>query len=265
MKNIQASGWIRRLTALSLAVVLYSTSVSFLFAATSARALGEISVSGGSSTARFVWVNGEKAFSGRTFVSGALIATEADSAAVRLNNGSSIRLEANSSVELSFSETSIGGRVISGKVDVFAAQGVDVNVTTPDAVISDENADAKRFTLDLNSGTTTMNVETGSVLLSNGNGAVPVSVGGDDERDGSGKCVDTDKDGKLECDCDSDDKKDSNGNCVDTDKDGVLECGCGGGGGMAAWKPAALFAGIIGTAVVALLIATRDNEESPRR
>lgn len=134
MRKTKATSWVHRFTALSMAVVLFSTSVTFVFAGKPSKTYGEIAVGGGDSTSRFVLLNGEKAFNGRTFVSGALIATEGDAASVRINNGSSIRLEPNSSIDLNFTDSSIGGRVISGKVDVFAAPGIEVNVLNNNGV-----------------------------------------------------------------------------------------------------------------------------------
>jgi hypothetical protein len=202
-------------------VLLVAPSLS-VFARTQGKVVGEISVSGslGGGDSHFAWLNGERVVGGRTFVSGGLLKTEGAAATVRLSNGGSVRLEPNSAFSLAFSETDITGVLSAGSVDVVASEGVDVRITTPDGVVSNDGAGQNSFRLDIRSGVTKGDVKSGKMLINNGNG--PVSLGGQKDDD-------------------------------DDDDDGIP------------WIPIAIFSAIVGTAVVALYIANRDNVESPSR
>ena len=91
---------------------------------------GEIIVSGrnfnnGESS---VTLNGENVFSGRTFFSSGIIATNNTAATVRLGKLGYLNLTPNSVLSLNFSENNISGLLSAGEVEVFNAEGVKVNI-----------------------------------------------------------------------------------------------------------------------------------------
>lgn len=92
---------------------------------------GEIIVSGRSLDGNepSVLLNGEKAFSGRTFFSSGVIATsENANATVRLGKLGYVTLAPNSILSLSFSENRISGKLSAGQAEVFNNKGVEVNI-----------------------------------------------------------------------------------------------------------------------------------------
>jgi len=149
------TNWLRNITAACLAMVIFTTSSMIALAGTENKSLmGEITVSGQSANgnAPFVLLNGEQALSGRTFFSGGTISTpESVSSTVKLGKLGYISLEPNTTLSLSFDEKAISGTISAGNINVFNAEGVDVNIqslnnaTTSVAPINksrqDDNAD----------------------------------------------------------------------------------------------------------------------------
>jgi hypothetical protein len=130
MKNKKTTVF-RNLAAfcLMLAVILSSSMITL--AKTDKSLAGEIIVSGRTLDGNepFVLLNGEKAFTGRTFFSSGLITTsETATATIRLGKLGHLTLTPNSSLSLSFSENRISGTLISGNVEVFNSEGVEVNI-----------------------------------------------------------------------------------------------------------------------------------------
>jgi len=102
---------------------------SFVVLADSGKAVGELVVSGGSSSA-FVTVNGESAKNGRTVFSSSTLTTPAEFGAVlNLGKAGKIELAPNSTFVLTFDDSSISGELTSGSVTVLNAQH-DVQVKT---------------------------------------------------------------------------------------------------------------------------------------
>ena len=149
------TNWLRNITAACLAMVFFTTSSMIALAGTENKSLmGEITVSGQSANgnAPFVQLNGEQALTGRTFFSGGTISTpESVSSTVKLGKLGYISLEPNTTLSLSFDEKAISGTISAGNINVFNAEGVDVNIqslnnaTTSVAPINksrqDDNAD----------------------------------------------------------------------------------------------------------------------------
>ncbi len=131
MKINNNRSWLRSVAAFCLMLtVLVSTSMVALAKPGSSLA-GEIIVSGHNTNGvePTVMLNGERAFSGRTFFESGVISTsETASATVKLGKLGYINLAPNSAMSLSFSENTISGKVISGDVKVFNNEGVTVNV-----------------------------------------------------------------------------------------------------------------------------------------
>ncbi|MGI8848937.1 MAG: hypothetical protein ACR2HT_02080, partial [Pyrinomonadaceae bacterium] len=77
----------------------------------------------------FVTLNGERAFSGRTFFSSGVISTsEKATATIKLGKLGYINLTPNSVLNLSFSENNISGELSAGNAEVFNNEGVTVNI-----------------------------------------------------------------------------------------------------------------------------------------
>jgi hypothetical protein len=105
---------------------------------------GEISVVGQ------VSVNGQTAVSNSTIISGSTIVTGADSSAI-ISLGKTGRIEvlANSNIVLNFSDTNIVGILSSGKARVANAAGVATTITTKDATVIADAAQADNFTVEV--------------------------------------------------------------------------------------------------------------------
>ncbi len=163
--------WIRNALSMCSMVAILATS-SMVALAGEAKAAGELIVNGKD----VVTVNGEAATSGRTIFTSSVISTPENTGAT-LNLGAAGQLEVapRSALVLTFDSNAISVNLNSGSLSVLrATQAVSVN------------ADGKALTLV--AGESAM-AFTGKV--------------DDDQRDSNGNCVDTDKDGKLECDAKS--------------------------------------------------------------
>ncbi len=124
--------WLRNITAACLAMMIFTTSSMIALAATEKKSLmGEITVSGQTTngTAPFVLLNGENAFTGRTFFSNGTITTSEDvTSTVKLGKAGYVSLSPNTTLTLSFDEKTISGTLVAGEAKVFNAEGVDVNI-----------------------------------------------------------------------------------------------------------------------------------------
>jgi len=92
---------------------------------------GEIIVSGHNinGVEPSVMLNGERAFSGRTFFNaGEITTSENATATVKLGKLGYLNLAPNSVISLSFNENTISGRLTAGDVQVFNNEGVAVNI-----------------------------------------------------------------------------------------------------------------------------------------
>ncbi len=136
MKTKNYTNWLRNITAACLAMVIFTTTSMVALARTDNKSLmGEITVSGSKigSDAPFVLLNGENAFTGRTFFSNGTITTpEAVTSTVKLGNLGYIVVNPNTTLTLSFDEKTISGTVFAGSVKVFNAEGVNVNILNAD-------------------------------------------------------------------------------------------------------------------------------------
>ena len=133
MKTKNNTNWLRNITAACLALVIFTTSSMIALAGTENKSLmGEISVSG-KGNAPFVLLNGENAFTGRTFFSNGTISTpEGVTSTVKLGKAGYITMSPKTTLNLSFDEKTISGTVSNGSVQVFNADGVSVNIKNAD-------------------------------------------------------------------------------------------------------------------------------------
>jgi len=151
--------------------------------------MGELIVSGHNVNGNGVLatINGERAYSGRTFFSSGTIATSDNtSATIKLGKLGFINLMPNSNLSLSFSENKISGMLSAGQIKVFNNDGVEVNIQTADSLISNEAQQKGIFTVDVQAGMTKALSENGLVYVNNGKTVVPVKAAQDDTTDTSG-------------------------------------------------------------------------------
>jgi hypothetical protein len=157
--------WIKKGLTACLSVAILAT-YSMIALAAQGNAVGDLTITGKSG----VTVNGEAAQSGRTIFSSSLVKTSENSGAtLNLGKFGKIEVAPNSTFDLKVDNNGVAGNLVEGKVTSLTS---DVTVTA-------------------NGKTTKINA---------GESVASGAKGGDDQRDSNGNCVDTDKDGKLECD-----------------------------------------------------------------
>lgn len=155
------SGTFVRKALTSLLSVTILVTYSMVALAAPAKSIGELTVSG-----KDVRVNGEVAQSGRTIFSASTITTsESSGATINLNEGGSVEISNGSSVSAGSSDSFT---LIAGKITSYSDKPVNVVFNGKSVKLSNGESTAAAFS--------------------------------DDQRDANGKCVDTDGDGKLECD-----------------------------------------------------------------
>jgi hypothetical protein len=130
MKMNNNVNWLRNLAAFCLMVTVFVSTSMVALAKPGSSLAGEIIVSGSNTgNESLVMLNGERAFSGRTFFESGVVSTsETTSATIKLGKLGYITLAPNSSMSVSFTENTISGKVLSGDVKVFNNAGVTVNV-----------------------------------------------------------------------------------------------------------------------------------------
>ncbi len=151
----------RRTIAVGLAVAVLSVYSMVVLASPGMSApSGELSISG------HVTVNGQNAISGGTFFSDSLIATADQSrSTVSISKLGRVDLAPNSSLRLSFTETSIMGVLDSGSAHVSTLAGVSVNLTTKDGAVVVDGSHATSFTVNVAHGNTAVATESGLAAL----------------------------------------------------------------------------------------------------
>lgn len=134
---------INRAITLFTAVAVWSAFSMIAFAAPN-DAMGEITSSGQ------VTVNGQSVVSSSTLISGSTIVTGTNSSAI-VNLGKNGRVEvlSDSSVTLKFTENTIVGMLVAGKVRVSSTAGVGTTVTTRNATVIADTGQANTFGVDV--------------------------------------------------------------------------------------------------------------------
>lgn len=176
-----------RLTVFSLTISLLCVQTMIATASPGASA-AEITVTGPTDGGEkpFVVVNGERAFSGRTFFSSGTVATsETSSATVSLGKLGRVILAPSSSLSLSFSEGRIQGTLSKGNANITNLEGVSVKIDTPHDSVTTEGNAASRFTVSVLGNRTGVAVESGTVRYNNG--AAIASKQDDDDDDDDDK------------------------------------------------------------------------------
>lgn len=170
---------IRKSITLLTAIAVWSAfSIAVIAAPTDA--MGEITISGN------VTVNGQSVVSNSTLASGGTIVTGANSSAI-VNLGKNGRVEvlSDSSLTLKFTDNSIIGMLMAGKVRVSNAAGVATSVTTRNSTVIADSGQANTFGVDVGCADedrctqTFVETTTGLVTLRNGTTDKQVAAGAD--------------------------------------------------------------------------------------
>ncbi len=170
MKNHTSTG-LSQLTAVCLAFAVFFSSSMFVLAAPGVKTLSaEIIVSGPNDAENpAVSLNGEQAFSGRTFqTSGVVTTSEHGSAVINLGKLGRINLLPGSVLSLNLADNNISGELSAGQMKVLNAEGVAVSIKTPDNSVTNEAAQAGNLTIDVRSGVTEAFAKNGAAYLNNG-------------------------------------------------------------------------------------------------
>jgi hypothetical protein len=184
MRSSNLSQSLSRLVVSSLVVSLlfFQTIIAKASAVARTAAAAEITVFGPSDNGErpFVEVNGEQAFSGRTFFSnGTINTTDTNSATISLGRIGRLELAPSSSLVLSFDNGRIGGTLSKGSLTISNTDGVDVEINTPTDTVTNESGAASRFTVVATGSKAGVAVASGAVRA---NGA-RVAVKDDDDDD----------------------------------------------------------------------------------
>lgn len=125
--------WFHHAVTLCLLFAISISSSMVALAKTDKSLAGELIVSGRSENGErpFALLNGERAFSGRTFFSSGVFETSENAAVIKLGKLGYLELSPNSVLELSFTENSISGKLSAGDVKVFNSENVTVNIEKP--------------------------------------------------------------------------------------------------------------------------------------
>ena len=180
MKNSRSL--VSRFIVLALAISVINGQALITLAGTSA---GELTVTGQMPTNEkpYVMVNGDRAFSGRSFFSdGTIATTETTSATINLGKAGRIDVGPASVLTLSFSGEAISGTLTSGKVSVSNGDGVAVKINTPNDVITNEENAASVFSVVVGPDSSNVSAESGAVRYNNGKS---VATRQDDDDDDS--------------------------------------------------------------------------------
>ena len=157
-------------TSLTAAAVLCVYSMVGL--AATKDLIGEITVTGQ------VSVNGQSAVSNSTVISGSTIVTGADSSAViSLGKIGRIEVLADSNIVLNFSDSSIVGILSSGKARVSDSASVATTITTKDATVIADAAQANNFVVEVECSHTHVDTTAGLVVMREGSSDKQVAAG----------------------------------------------------------------------------------------
>jgi hypothetical protein len=163
MKILNSRSVVSRLIVFALALSILNSQALIALAGTSA---GEITVTGQMPTNEkpYVMVNGDRAFSGRSFFSdGTIATTETTSATINLGKAGRIEVGPASVLSLSFSGDSISGTLTSGNIRVSNSEGVAVKINTPSDVVTNEQNAASVFSVFAGPDASNVSAENGMV------------------------------------------------------------------------------------------------------
>jgi ferric-dicitrate binding protein FerR (iron transport regulator) len=168
-----SKSWSRKPIAACLAVAVLSVYSMVVLAAPGAKASGELSITGQ------VTVNGQKVVSGGTLFSDSTISTsDQSSASVSVSKLGRVELAPNSSLRLSFTDSSVDAMLETGSAHVATLAGITVNLTTKDGTVVVDGSQSTSFTVNANRGRTSIATEVGLAQL-RANGTVKQIAAGE--------------------------------------------------------------------------------------
>lgn len=133
-----------------------------------------------------VTVNGQTAVSNATVVSGSVITTGANSSAViSLSDNGRVELQAETSITLNYSDSSINATLTSGAVRVSNKAGISSTVTTKSTTVVSDTGQANLYLVDVGCGDDTRCTQTfvqttsGLVTMTSGGTTKQVAAGSD--------------------------------------------------------------------------------------
>jgi ferric-dicitrate binding protein FerR (iron transport regulator) len=155
---------VRRLIALTMAVLNFSAAVAFASPLDRGVSHGVLKLSG------VVTVDDVRAVSGQTIFSGNNIVTGNKSSSIlELGSLSRLTLSEQTELALDFSATSISGWLRQGEIRVFLPSARALSIATPDGVVVTDSSQPAVFSVQLEADATRVSVDTGRVELRAGN------------------------------------------------------------------------------------------------
>lgn len=171
--NLRRRG--RQALALGIAAAMLSIPALVVLGAPSSdtrASTGQIIVVGN------VSVNSTPALTGQTLFSGSTISTNEDSQSlVQLGNSARLRLNAETSLAIGFSDSSVSGTLAKGSLDYDSPAGVSGVITTADGIIVPDSRDQAQFQVQVVDGKTFVSVTAGKVEMRNGDKVRSLSAG----------------------------------------------------------------------------------------
>jgi hypothetical protein len=171
--------WSRKSIAFCLAVAVLSV-YSMVVLATPGQS-GQTGASGELSVSGQVTVNGQSAISGATVFSDSTVTTaKGSSAVVSLGKLGRVELLPDTTLKLSFTDSSITAMLDSGRVRVSTPAGVSATVNTKDGSVIADNTQADAFMVDTECGNTIVATQVGRVELRAGSKVSQIAAGSQD-------------------------------------------------------------------------------------
>ena len=172
--------WSRKSIAFCLAVAVLSV-YSMVVLATPGQ-MGQTGPSGELSATGQVMVNGQNAISGATIFSGSTVETTAkgSSAVVSLGKLGRVEVLPDTTMKLSFTETSVTVNLDGGRARISTPAGVTASVITKDGSALASGNQANVFTVDTECGNTIVATQAGNVELRAGDKTTQIAAGTQD-------------------------------------------------------------------------------------
>lgn len=188
MKSTNHRSMFSHATVFVLTFAILTSQTMFVFAVPGTNfSAGEVTVTGTANAGEkpFVLINGDAAFSGRTFANGTITTPESSSASIDFGKIGRVNLGPASTLTLNVSDNSISGMLSKGSVRVANSNGVAVKIDTPDDTITNEGTSSSSFTVNVIADRSSVASTSGVVRYNNGNAVAKQDDDDDDDDDGS--------------------------------------------------------------------------------
>ena len=141
----------------------------------------EVPATGAVGAAPVVTVNGTNAISGATVFSDSTVTTaKGSSAVVSLGKLGRVEVYPDTTMKLTFTDSTITVMLEAGRVRVSSSSGVTATVSTSDGQVVTTGDGMNEFTVDVSCGDTWVSVKKGSVELRAGSTVKQIAAGGQD-------------------------------------------------------------------------------------